>query len=62
MEETACNVLRLLVIHQVDRVLILSPVERLLLRSTARWNCMNALVVEVAEGAESTLRGRCTSD
>ena len=50
----------------MDRVLILNPIEKLLLRSTARWNCMDALVVEVvvevAEKAESTLRERCTSD
>lgn len=49
------------VIHQVDRVLILSPIEQLLLRSTAKWTCMDALVVEVAERAESTLSGKCTS-
>lgn len=56
------KIVRSLVIHQVDGVLIFCLKEQLLLRSTAKWTCTDTLVVEAAARAESTLSGKWMSD
>lgn len=58
----AWKIVRSLVIHQVDGVLIFCLKEQLLLRSTAKWTCTDTLVVEAAARAESTLSGKWMSD